>query len=80
MNSRSLTPGQVAHLKRRVDADLAYYSKLELRMSQTGFPHLDPAFIAAAKARAALYDLHLALGVDVEPVGKAWRSIGPAEG
>jgi hypothetical protein len=37
-------------------------------------------FIAAARARAALYKLHVALGVDEEPVAKAWRSIGPAEG
>jgi hypothetical protein len=59
MDSRKLTPSQVAHLRDVIARQLRFAGKLCARMESLGFPPSDPLFAAALRSRHALQELHV---------------------
>ena len=57
VDSMSLTPGQIAKLRREIARQADYLHRLTERIEAQGFPSRDPVRVKAAKAREAVYEL-----------------------
>jgi hypothetical protein len=53
----SLTPGQLAKLRREIARQADYLHRLTERIEAQAFPSRDPVRVKAVKAREAVYEL-----------------------
>jgi hypothetical protein len=71
VNSTDLRPEQVALLKKQIDTQLRYLTRLRDRMTRVGFRGDDRLFVAVLRAYNGLHDVNVELHYLSVPSGVA---------